>query len=96
MFHIDTDTPDFFWIKLTHSGFSGQLRFQDEVLIEEGALDQIVFNIEGVDYDLDDINDVPFEDSFRHYVVYFPLSFINDGEKPTSSRHGWITPKVID
>ena len=39
---------------------------------------------------------MPFEDSFRHYVVYFPLSFINDGEKPTSSRDGWITPKVLD
>ena len=96
VFHIDTDKPDFIDIKLTHSGFTGQLRFKDEALIESGALDQIVFNIEGVNYDVDDINDVPFEDSFRQYVCYFPISVVRDDEDRRTERHGWITPTVRD
>jgi len=98
VFHMDTDNPDHIDIKLTHTGLSGQLRFQDETLIEDGALDQIVFNIEFEDGDfyLDDINDVPFEDSFRQYVIYFPVSFINEGGKRRNDRTEWIRPKVLD
>lgn len=65
-------------IQTTHIGFAGELRFDDETVLEE-ALDIIALKVFGDDklrLEPEEVREVPYEDLFRHYRAYVPIEHL--------------------
>lgn len=87
---IDTSVPNFIEMDPTFFSLEGQLRFQSEQTLEE-ELDDIGIRVNGIDYwELEDIDEVPFEPLFRQYRVWIPYKVISESKdleiQATSSK----------
>ena len=73
--------PEVTEIKTTHVAFGGELRFEDEVILEDfldtpESIELRAF--EDARQEVEDIDDVPFEPLFRKYKSYIAIEHLPD------------------